>query len=229
MKIALISDSHGLHHQIPLNWLDNKDNEIDTIIHAGDISNMGYLHEIEDFCKWYDSLNFANKIFCAGNHDWGFSKKPKEVAEILSNYPSITYLQDNFVIIDGVKIYASPHQPEFYSWAFNLKRGKKLQDKWDMINSDTDILVTHGPCYGLCDLTPDGRFVGCEDLLNTIVTKLDNVLLHVSGHIHHSYGFTYKHGKTFVNAATVNERYNIANKPIIIEFNKENREARVLG
>ena len=227
MKIACISDTHGKHHQIPLNWLENKNNEIDIILHAGDISNMGHLHEIEDFCKWYDKLNFANKIFCGGNHDWGFSKKPKEVAEILSNYPSITYLQDDFIVIDGVKIYGSPWQPEFYSWAFNLKRGKELQDKWNMIPLDTDILCMHTPVYGLVDMTPKGEFVGCEDLLNTIVTKLDNVLLTVSGHIHHSYGFVYKYGKTFVNASTVNERYMVANKPILIEFNKETREARV--
>ena len=96
-----------------------------------------------------------------------------------------------------------------------------------MIPLDTDILCMHTPVYGLVDMTPKGEFVGCEDLLNTIVTKLDNVLLTVSGHIHHSYGFVYKYGKTFVNASTVNERYMVANKPILIEFNKETREARV--
>ncbi len=228
MKILCISDTHSQHHKIPLSWLDNKDKEIDILIHAGDISNIGKLNEIEDFCQWYDKLEFAHKIFCAGNHDWGFVREPIEVAKIIAKYPSITYLQDSSIVIDGVKIYCSPHQPEFYSWAFNLKRGKELQDKWDMIDLDSSIVVTHGPVYGCLDEAPDGRTVGCENLLNTLNTKLHDTILHISGHIHCGYGFVYKHGKTFVNASTLNERYNVANKPILIDFNKETKEARII-
>lgn len=229
MRILTLSDTHGLHHKIPSNWLKNDgDIKIDTIIHAGDISNIGKLDEIEDFCKWYDTLDFTNKIFIAGNHCWGFQRQPKEVAEIISKYPSITYLQDSSIIIDGVKIYGSPWQPEFYSWAFNLKRGKQIQEKWDMIDLDTDILCTHGPAYDILDECPDGRVVGCQDLLNTIQTKLNNMSVHVCGHIHGAYGFEHKHGKLFINASTLSERYTVAHKPILIDFNKETKEVNVI-
>ena len=77
-------------------------------------------------------------------------------------------------------------------------------------------------------MTMDGQFVGCEDLLNTIVTKLNNSLLHISGHIHGAHGHSYKYGKTFVNASTLNERYMVAYKPIIIDFDKDKKEAIVI-
>lgn len=228
MKILALSDTHGLHNKIPLEWFNVSDKENTILIHAGDISNMGHLNEIEAFCYWYDKLDFPHKIFCAGNHDFGFQNKPQEVAEILSKYPSITYLQDDFTIIDGVKIYCSPWQPEFFNWSFNLKRGQPLQNKWDLIPLDTDILITHGPVHGLVDMTPDGKFVGCENLLDTITTKLNNLKVHVCGHIHCAYGHTFKNGTQFINASTVNEMYMVTNKPILIDYDIELGTATII-
>lgn len=229
MKLLCLSDTHSRHRQIPLSWLDIEDKENTILIHAGDISNMGYLNEIEDFCQWYDSLDFIHKIFTVGNHDWGFEKKPKEVAEIIANYPSITYLHDDYTIINGVKIYCSAWQPFFCNWAFNLQRGKELQAKWDLIPDDVSVLVTHGPVYGLCDMTPNGEFVGCENLLDTVVTRLNNVNVLIHGHIHHSYGYAYKYNKLFINASILNEMYLVANKPILIDYDINSGVATVIG
>lgn len=228
MKILCISDTHNRHKQIPEEWLV----PADIIIHAGDISGMGYLNEVENFCSWFDSLSkYKHKIFIGGNHD--FSLEPHRnnhdnAIEIINSYKNIIYLKDGSVVIDGVKIFGSPYQPEFYNWAFNLKRGKELQDKWNTIPLDSDIICTHGPVYGLLDMVPNGEFVGCKDLLNSLVTKLDSCLLHICGHIHCGYGHAYKYGKTFVNASTVNEMYMVTNKPILIDFNKETKEATVI-
>jgi hypothetical protein len=105
------------------------------------------------FCRWFNSLDqYKHKIFIAGNHDWGFQTHPEDVSDILKWYPNITYLQDSSVEIEGIKIYGSPWQPEFFQWAFNLQRGPEIQEKWDMIPLDTDILITHGPVYGHGDL-----------------------------------------------------------------------------
>ena len=50
---------------------------IDIIIHSGDISNVGGLREIENFCEWFSSLSqYKHKIFIAGNHDFVFEKDP---------------------------------------------------------------------------------------------------------------------------------------------------------
>ena len=214
MKVITISDTHTKHNQIPLEWLE----PADMIIHAGDISSMGSLREIENFCYWFDNLDqYDHKIFIAGNHDWGFQERPAEAMEIVSSYKTIKYLKDSSIVCDGVKIYGSPWQPEFFNWAFNLKRGAKLQEKWDLIPLDTDILITHGPAYGYGDFVLSGENVGCSNLLDTIVTKV-NPKIHIAGHIHCGYGESFAHGTHFINASTLNEQYMVTNKPIIFEI-----------
>ena len=41
-----------------------------------------------------------------------------------------------------------PRQPEFGDWAFNLPRGEKCLEKWDLIPEGVDVLITHGPPIG---------------------------------------------------------------------------------
>ena len=40
-------------------------------------------------------------------------------------------------------------QPWFGGWAFNLERGEEILEKWNLIPSDCDIVITHGPPLGL--------------------------------------------------------------------------------
>ena len=218
MKIVCISDTHNKHKQIPEDWFP----EGDVIVHAGDISSMGYLHEIEEFCKWYSKMPYPHKILIAGNHDYGFQTKPNAVKEILDRYPEITYLQDSGTEIQGVKFWGSPWQPEFCDWAFNLKRGPQILERWKQIPEDTRVLITHGPVQGRCDMVMSGEFVGCEMLEMELHTRL-NVELHVCGHIHSAHG-EHHDGKThFINASILNERYQVQYKPIVytIDLNNE--------
>lgn len=215
-KIICLSDTHSLEYKVPNEWLV----DADIAIHGGDCTNIGRMNELKYFLDWYSSLDrYKHKIFIAGNHDWCFERNYNESIELLSNYPQLTYLQDEEIVIDGIKIYGSPHQPEFGSWAFNQKRGKEIQAKWDLIPKDTDILVTHGPPFGIGDFVPyrGGEFVGCKDLASTILT-LPNLKAHIFGHIHYSYGSVYKNNIQYINAATCNEGYEIVNKPIVIEI-----------
>jgi Icc-related predicted phosphoesterase len=216
MKFISISDTHSKHNQIPLEWLE----PADCIIHAGDISSMGYDIEIYNFCSWFSKLDqYKHKIFIAGNHDWGFERNPNDVALIIKEFPNITYLQDSSVEIEGIKIYGSPWQPEFFNWAFNLERGAEIQNKWDMIPTDTDILITHGPAYGHGDFVPGprGGYVGCQNLLDTILTKV-NPKVHIAGHNHCGYGESFKGNTHVINAATLNEQYIVTNPPIKFEL-----------
>ena len=67
MKITFISDTHNKHKQITEHLPGG-----DLLIHAGDISSRGYKHEIQEFCKWFNSLeNYTVKTFIAGNHEIG--------------------------------------------------------------------------------------------------------------------------------------------------------------
>ena len=226
MKITLISDTHNKHKYITDDLPGG-----DLLIHAGDISSMGYEHEIREFCKWYNSLdNYTNKVFIAGNHDWGFQINTEKVKEILDFYGNITYLQDNEVLVGEklVSIYGSPWQPEFYNWAFNLPRkGDELKEKWDNIPSNTDILITHGPAYGYVDKVI-GRTenLGCE-LLTERIKEL-KPKIHVCGHIHSGYGYTFDGDTHYINASVLNESYIYYNKPLTIDWNPETNEIEFL-
>ena len=219
MKITLISDTHNKHNQITSSLPGG-----DLLIHAGDISSMGYKHEIQQFCKWFNSLdNYDNKIFIAGNHDFGFQDKSNESKEIIDSYKWINYLQDEEMglqIGDGpmVKIYGSPWQPEFHNWAFNLPRnGWELEQKWNDIPEDTDILITHGPAHGYLD-TVVGRYenLGCELLVNRI--KKIKPKIHVCGHIHSGYGYVFDGDTHFINASVLDEQYQYTQKPLTVEW-----------
>ncbi len=219
MKITFISDTHNKHKYITDDLPGG-----DLLIHAGDISSMGYEHEIREFCKWYNSLdNYTHKIFIAGNHDWGFQINTEKVKEILGFYGDITYIEDNEVLLgeELVSVYGSPWQPEFYNWAFNLPRnGYELKEKWGNIPSNTDILITHGPAYGYVDKVigrPEN--LGCELLTDRI--KEIKPKIHVCGHIHTGYGYTFDGDTHYINAAVLNESYNYHHKPLTIEWNPE--------
>jgi len=226
MKITFISDTHNKHKYITDDLPGG-----DLLIHAGDLSSMGYEHEIREFCKWYNSLdNYTHKVFIAGNHDWGFQINTEKVNEILDFYGNITYLQDNDVLVGDklVSVYGSPWQPEFYNWAFNLPRNAyELKEKWGNIPSNTDILITHGPAYGYVDKVigrPEN--LGCELLTDRI--KEIKPKIHVCGHIHTGYGYTFDGDTHYINAAVLNESYNYHHKPLTIEWNPETNEIEFL-
>ena len=220
MKITFISDTHTRQGQIPYSDLPGGD----LLIHAGDIMNSGYnKNDIFDFLYWYDSIpDYTTKIFIAGNHDRMFENHPEDVKQWLSEFPNITYLQDQAITVDGIKIYGSPWQPEFFSWAFNLPRkGPGLMSKWEAIPDDTDILITHGPAFGTLDTVAGRQYdnLGCELLAERIERLKPKI--HVCGHIHSGYGYTFKDGTHFFNAAVLNERYNYTQKPITFDWDKE--------
>ena len=215
MRITLISDTHGKHDHFTSNAYGNLLGSGDVLIHAGDVSNVGRVTEIYNFLDWFSDVDYTHKVFIAGNHDWGFEKMT-EIPEIFRE-KNVHYLFDSMVEIAGLKIYGSPWQPEFFNWAFNLPRmGSELQEKWDLIPEGLDILVTHGPGWGMLDNPPNGLNVGCELLQKRVVEVSPKI--HVFGHIHHSYGQKYFNGTEYINAALLDERYNPTNKPIMIDY-----------
>ncbi len=220
MKMTFISDTHGKHEYLTSNRMGNILGNGDVLVHAGDISNVGKTHEIKDFLDWFSNTDFTHKIFIAGNHDFGF----EQVHDIAPEYKEkgVHYLFDSEVVIDGIKFYGSPWQPEFYDWAFNLPRGEKLAEKWALIPENTDILITHGPASGMLDWVPSGLQVGCKDLFHRIMKVQPKI--HVCGHIHCAYGQKNFNGVEFLNAAVLNERYVHENKPIVIDFDVKTKQ-----
>jgi len=224
MKITFISDMHNAYKKIGKDLPGG-----DLIICSGDMTGRGENHEVLEFCDWYNQLRFYdNKIFIAGNHDFAFQDNPGIVEVIKNEFETITYLQDNFVIVNDiygnpVKIYGTPWQPEFNNWAFNLpKNGELLNDVWMKIPTDTDILITHGPPYGRLDtLTYVGK-LGCELLAKRLKTVKPKI--HAFGHIHDGYGYAYDNFTHYINAANFNEDYFYANKPLTVEWDINTNE-----
>lgn len=224
-RITFISDTHTKHRMLDLPGGD-------ILIHSGDIMNSGYnLNDVHDFLIWFEKQDYKELIFIAGNHDRMFENHPIRMDEVLEGFPSITYLEDDWVDVDGIKIYGSPWQPEFYNWAFNLPRGgEEIEEKWSMIPPDTDILITHGPPQGHLDTSGapyNEPNLGCE-LLRIYV---DNIKpkIHVFGHIHGGAGYKKDNGIHFVNAAILNERYEQATNGITVDWDPETNNFDIIS
>ncbi len=208
MTIACLSDTHSLHHRIP------SIPDADILIHAGDISKYGDESQVVDFLHWFSALPHKHKIFIAGNHDFFFENKREDyIRTVIPD--NVIYLNDSGCEINGIRIWGSPISPEFMNWAFNRKRGTEIQQHWNKIPENTDILITHGPPAGILDTTTNFQKTGCEDLLNTVL-KI-RPAFHIFGHIHEAHGIITQASTTFVNAAILDEKYRIKNKPILID------------
>lgn len=213
IKITAISDLHGEYPETEGG---------DLLIVAGDLTAMDREHEYGYFRDWLETQNYEHKVFIAGNHDGLI-----EQTSLLMNdeWKDYKYLQDSGVELYGLKIWGSPWTPTFYNWHFMLPRGAALREKWNMIPSDTDILVTHGPPLGIGDYTKGRREkkIGCEELLAAIERVKPKV--HIFGHIHSGQGmFILKHqdgsgDKTLcLNVAYMDEDYEPVNSPITFQL-----------
>lgn len=215
-KIVFISDTHNYHDEVKLP-------EGDILIHSGDFSGRGHPAEVFNFFSWLSiqSLKFKHIVFIAGNHDKSFEYKSPWVLKALEQLPTnVHYLEDSEIIIDGIKFYGSPWQPEFFNWAFNLPRGQAIEEKWDMIPQDTDILITHGPPMYMLDYTlRDMINVGCLDLYNKVLQVKPKI--HVFGHIHEGYGYKEVDNTLFINASTCTLLYRPINLPIVVKYSKK--------
>jgi len=191
MRIVAVADTHTFESElggVP---------DGDVFVHAGDMVRGGSLEEMAPVAEWIRSLPHRHKIVVAGNHDWCFARTPDSARALLGD--ETIYLQDTGCVIDGVRIWGSPWQPEFCDWAFNLPRGPMLAERWALIPDDTDVLITHGPPKGFGDWTQADR-AGCSDLLDAV--RRVRPALHLYGHIHQDGGLWRDGGVCFCNVTT---------------------------
>lgn len=207
-KIVFISDTHGQHDRLVLP-------NGDILVHAGDFSQRGKPEEVADFLTWMSAQPFEYRILIAGNHDFLAETDPELFLSMLPS--NVIYLNDSGCEVAGIRFWGSPITPWFFDWAFNRKRGGEIQQHWNLIPPDTDILVTHGPPYGILDrVVRDGSPVGCRNLMRTVQEIRPKI--HVFGHIHEGYGDTTIEGVRYINAAVLDERYRMVNAPVVVEW-----------
>ena len=220
MKIVCISDTHCRLRKVTIP-------DGDILVHSGDLTFRGDIaetsQEIRELGRY--AKNFKAIVLVEGNHDWLGARNPELMGQMCADN-GITLLRDSGATIEGLRFYGSPWQPEFCNWAFNLPRGQALRDKWSLIPADTQVLLTHGPPMGILDSVMkynsnicewEAQHLGCADLYDRVM-ELNDLRLHVFGHLHFGYG-SLKMGNTmFVNAATNTEEYKPLNKPIVFEI-----------
>jgi Icc-related predicted phosphoesterase len=218
MNIITFSDTHNLHDKVILP-------PCDISIFAGDYSGRGNRLETYHFFKWYSRQSQCRyKVMTVGNHDICFDHNHDEethgnkwIVSLLEQFPNIILLDNRSEIIEGIKIWGSPATPWYHGkrWAFNYK-GDDIKHIWKDIPNDTDIIVTHGPVYGILDKIHTGEDVGCPYLLEKI--KEVKPKFHICGHIHEGYGLLVKENTTFVNCSIVDLEYDAVNSPIDLAY-----------
>lgn len=215
MRLVLLSDTHGFHElAVP---------DGDVLLHAGDFSRNGGLRDVERFERFLGRLPHRHKILIAGNHDFVFQKQRGLAQKRLK---SARYLQDSGCEVEGLRIYGSPWQPEFFDWAFNLPRGEPLRRVWARIPDEVDVLITHGPPAGLLDRNSAGEAVGCADLRERVRAVRPG--LHLFGHIHEAAGVAEVDGTLFVNASVCDLRYRPVNPAVVVDWEASTRRFRVV-
>jgi len=243
-KIHAFSDSHNRHKKIESQLTGG-----DFLLCAGDFSFHGYKSEYEDFIKWMGKMKskYNHVITTCGNHEEEVETKHLEEFKKFCDQHGVIYLEDSGVELEGIKIWGSPVTPWFFDWGWNrsirddgmvyspprfggggavFKPVPPIKPHWDKIPADINILITHGPPYGILDElvfpdgTPKGEFVGCPHLLDKI-QQLKELELHLFGHIHCQYGQKHIYGKSFYNVSVCNELYYPENPVTEILYVKE--------
>ena len=217
-RFVLLSDTHTRHREVEERYgLPDGD----VLVHAGDFTSMGRAHEIEDFVAWLRTRPHAHKVCIAGNHDFGMQDQAERF-EPLFHGSGIVYLNDSAATVAGWRFWGTPWTPWFHDWAFNAHRGDELAAIYRRIACDTQVLLVHGPPHGILDQVDDamGRaddHVGSHEIVQLLPT-LPDLRLFVCGHIHEGYGQVVRDGVTFVNASSLDRRYQPTHAPVVVDI-----------
>lgn len=230
MKLITISDTHMAEPDLP---------EGDILIHSGDMTFRGTFQEVSKQLYWLgkQAKKYKHTIVVFGNHDFLLEKEPG-LARRLCEDNGLILLNEQEIVIEGIKFFGSPITPYFHNWAFN-RHPEDISIHWDIIPDDTNVLITHGPPFGILDGVPEHestligydkhyrpmyakkltglRNCGCPALLERI-KELKQLKLHVFGHIHEAYGQETHFNIQFINPAIMDGDYKPVNKPIIAEI-----------
>ena len=211
ITVVCISDTHELHRELEMP-------SGDILIHAGDFSMFSKsAAAIEDFNSWLGELPFRYVIVIPGNHEF-FLEADASRRRMLSN--AIVLIDEGIEIL-GLKIWGSPVTP-LYGGAFGRSSPSDRERLYAQIPEGVDILVTHGPPYGILDrMTQSTQPAGCRELLK-IVERV-KPRLHVFGHIHGAHGMQSTEDTVFVNAALLGPDGDLYRPPVVLRIPRRER------
>jgi hypothetical protein len=127
-------------------------------------------------------------------------------------------LIDEGIEVDGLRIWGSPVTP-LYGGAFGLSSAADRRRVYARIPEDTDVLITHGPPFGILDSSPDsGLHSGCRELFDAVMRLRPK--LHVFGHVHGAHGIFQTDHTTFVNAALLGIHGDLDKSPLVFQMTR---------
>ncbi|KAI9895097.1 MAG: hypothetical protein M1814_000322 [Vezdaea aestivalis] len=175
ITVVCISDTHNAHPPVPGG---------DLLIHAGDLTQVGSIQELQATIDWLKTLPHKHKVVIAGNHDVALESEASKTSNALS-WGDIVYLQDTSVDLRfpggrKLNIFGSPWTRKHGNWAFQYPKG---EDVWTgRIPPEVDVLVTHGAPRFHLDIEGWG-----DDFLLREIWRTKPAL-HVFGHLHGGFG-----------------------------------------
>ena len=155
----------------------------------------------------------------------GYNKK--EINHFCEWFESQDYKHKIFIAGNHDKMFED-HPLESNTIVNNYDVTYLLKQKWSLIPTGTDILITHGPPYGHLD-TVVGQYnnLGCKMLSERI--EVVKPKIHVFGHIHSGYGYKFENGTHYINASVLGEDYIFKNKPLTVEWDPDTNEIKFLN
>ena len=229
MKILAMSDLHGQFPNI------NNIKDIDCVFICGDIVPLDIQRKINKSDEWFKNIfiPWCQAIDCkqiyliAGNHDFFMAERDHIINQYLLETKIIYLNNQNAEYFDEKTgktwhIFGSPDCNIFGNGAFMYSPNKELEDFRKMSNL-CDIMLTHDPIYGICDVPRESvwnntEHCGNKELRQVILEKnLKGISL--CGHIHTGDKGAIKFNNlTCYNVSLLNEQYKLVFNPIIINL-----------
>jgi len=208
VRVVVFGDTHEHHRDVAVPAGD-------LLIHVGDITRNSFSpRAVQDFDAWLRQLPHRHKIVIPGNHDYGLADPAWQ--RLIT---SAILLINNGVELMGLKIWGTPITPVDHGH-FGGATAADREAQFRRIPDETNILISHGPPFGILDQEQSSSVPqGCNQLL-AAVTRI-RPSLHVFGHIHGAYGSREIRETLFVNCAVADRSGHPVKDPHVLDLRCE--------
>ncbi|RJE18100.1 metallophosphoesterase domain-containing protein [Aspergillus sclerotialis] len=208
-RFLILSDTHGMRFRPD----SNPSQQVDVVIHCGDLTTESKLAEYRSTIQLLNGLNAPLKLVIAGNHDFTldtpvYRQKLSEASRFIDPALIIKEYGDYG---EAKKLFDEAREAGIYlldegTHHFVLDNGASLtvyaspytpsvgdwgfqyhpKQPHDFAMGAVDVAITHGPPLGVLDHTLSGVRAGSEDLFAAVARARPRI--HCFGHIHEGWG-----------------------------------------
>lgn len=208
-RFLILSDTHGM--RFPPD--SNPSQQVDVVIHCGDLTTESKLVEYRSAIQLLNDLNAPLKLVIAGNHDFTLDTPVyrQKLAEASRFIDPAFVIKEYGNYGEARKLVDEAREAGIYfldegTHHFDLDNGASLtvyaspytpsvgnwgfqyhpQKYHDFSMGLVDVAVTHGPPLGVLDHSLSGQRAGSESLFAAVARARPRI--HCFGHIHEGWG-----------------------------------------